>query len=582
MSKNAKALTTKAELNNTFQRKLNKTKTDKNLDSNRSYGDINYFKRIEQYSHKNVSKSNQTFVINKKPSYMSSKIKPKIKGIEKINTTTYKVKRNSNEEEKHSFFTTNHSRRNLMDEYKELGYTCKTNSNIGKEKSKTRKTMPNLRYNDFNLNMANNGHRTYSFEINIDNKKEIKKQESKFKPKNYFSSKENILKRDKTEKKIDKKIEKKNLREFPKYEKTMDVKLLNNKNKKNEKKEEDDEWDLGNYKGLRKTTLNVGRLKNNLNKANKLNKINSEFSTQTQIKLCKATSVAGRNEDGLRKINQDNYIIERNINGVLNFNIFGVLDGHGINGHLVSEFVSRYIISRIKNHNMIKNLKNPKEIYYKLKANGYEIIANIFVDTDIQITKQKFNCEMSGTTCILVIQLEEHIISANAGDSRGIMIFDDSNNNNLTKTKIYPLSYDCKPENPLERQRIYEHGGIVKQITDENGNELGPYRVWIKGETYPGLAMSRSIGDLEAKTIGVIPNPQIIEYLISRKTKYMIICSDGIWEFISNKEAMEIGNKYYLRNDPLGLCHELTNKSTEIWMKEDTVIDDITAVVVFF
>jgi len=81
----------------------------------------------------------------------------------------------------------------------------------------------------------------------------------------------------------------------------MDVKLLNNKNKKNEKKEEDDEWDLGNYKGLRKTTLNVGRLKNNLNKANKLNKINSEFSTQTQIKLCKATSVAGRNEDGLKK-----------------------------------------------------------------------------------------------------------------------------------------------------------------------------------------------------------------------------------------------------------------------------------------
>ena len=184
--------------------------------------------------------------------------------------------------------------------------------------------------------------------------------------------------------------------------------------------------------------------------------------------------------------------------------------------------------------------------------------------------------------CILVIQLEEHIISANAGDSRGIMIFDDSNNNNLTKTKIYPLSYDCKPENPLERQRIYEHGGIVKQITDENGNELGPYRVWIKGETYPGLAMSRSIGDLEAKTIGVIPNPQIIEYLISRKTKYMIICSDGIWEFISNKEAMEIGNKYYLRNDPLGLCNELKNKATKIWMKEDSFIDDITVVVVFF
>ena len=40
----------------------------------------------------------------------------------------------------------------------------------------------------------------------------------------------------------------------------------------------------------------------------------------------------------------------------------------------------------------------------------------------------------------------------------------------------------------------------------------------------------------------------------------MITCSDGIWEFISNEEAMEIGNKYYLKNDPLGLCNELINK----------------------
>ena len=94
--------------------------------------------------------------------------------------------------------------------------------------------------------------------------------------------------------------------------------------------------------------------------------------------------------------------------------------------------------------------------------------------------------------------------------------------------------------------------------------------------------MSRSIGDIEAKTCGVIPNPQIIEYDISSKTKYMIACSDGIWEFISNEEAMEIGNKYYLRNDPLGLCNELINKSTEIWKREDIVIDDITVVVVFY
>ena len=94
--------------------------------------------------------------------------------------------------------------------------------------------------------------------------------------------------------------------------------------------------------------------------------------------------------------------------------------------------------------------------------------------------------------------------------------------------------------------------------------------------------MSRCLGDLKAKKIGVIPYPQIIEYQINDQSKYMLICSDGIWEFISNEEAKNIGNKYYLRNDPIGLCHELTNKSTTLWLKEDIVIDDITVVVVFF
>ena len=94
--------------------------------------------------------------------------------------------------------------------------------------------------------------------------------------------------------------------------------------------------------------------------------------------------------------------------------------------------------------------------------------------------------------------------------------------------------------------------------------------------------MSRSIGDTEAKKVGVIANPQIIEYTIDYFSKYLLMCSDGIWEFISNEDAMNIGNKFYLANDPVGLCHELSRKSIELWEKKDVVIDDITVLVVFF
>ena len=99
---------------------------------------------------------------------------------------------------------------------------------------------------------------------------------------------------------------------------------------------------------------------------------------------------------------------------------------------------------------------------------------------------------------------------------------------------------------------------------------------------YPGLAMSRSIGDMDAKKVGVIPDPQFVEYTIDNHSKYLLICSDGIWEFMPNEQAMKIANKFYLRNDPKGLCHELSQESIKLWEEKEVVIDDITIVVVFF
>ena len=379
----------------------------------------------------------------------------------------------------------------------------------------------------------------------------------------------------------DKEIVKKRRPNFPKYEKRVSNNNIT-MNKKKEKKPEDNTVKLENNEKIlskRKNSIQPVRRK----KSTLEIKLGTELTTNNYyIKISEALSTAGRDDNGLKKTNQDTYVLERNINGILNFNIFGVLDGHGVNGHLASQFAKRYMLSRIKNHPLIKNLDNPKEIYKKLTENRYKIIASIFVDADNQITKEKFNCEMSGTTCNLVIQLEEHIICANTGDSRSILVYDETNNNN-NLTKIYNLSYDCKPELPSEKKRIEACGGMVLQDIDEDDNlPCGPFRVWIKGERYPGLAVSRSIGDLDAKKVGVIPNPQIIEYSLNFQSKYMIICSDGIWEYISNEEAMEIANKYYLRNDAKGLCQDLTNISTSRWLKDDIACDDITVVSVFF
>ena len=291
------------------------------------------------------------------------------------------------------------------------------------------------------------------------------------------------------------------------------------------------------------------------------------------IKGCKSITQAGKERTGHRKKNQDFYIIEKNINNILGFNLFAILDGHGVNGHMVSQFASKLILKKFIS--ITNKFNDIESIYNFLKKSDFQKIIDIFLEIDNKIMEQKgFDISLSGTTCCLVIQLYEHIICSNIGDSRGILIFDDN--------KIFELSHDSKPEVPEETKRINLMGGIVDQVKNEDGEKTGPYRVYIKNMELPGLAMSRSFGDKKAKSCGVIPYPDIIEYSLNNDSKYMVICSDGVWEFLSNKEVMKIGNKYYIQNNINDFCSELLKKSTEMWEMEENYIDDITIVAVFF
>ena len=60
--------------------------------------------------------------------------------------------------------------------------------------------------------------------------------------------------------------------------------------------------------------------------------------------------------------------------------------------------------------------------------------------------------------------------------------------------------------------------------------------------------MSRSIGDNVSKTVGVSCQPEIIQYKLEEKDKFIIVGSDGLWEFIENEEAARVVLPYYKEN----------------------------------
>ncbi len=120
--------------------------------------------------------------------------------------------------------------------------------------------------------------------------------------------------------------------------------------------------------------------------------------------------------------------------------------------------------------------------------------------------------------------------------------------------------------------------GRVEACKGAKGEDIGPARVWLAHQDVPGLAMTRSFGDLIAASVGVSPKPEIWEHTVSEDDKFNIIASDGVWEFISNQEAVDMVGAH---GNPEDACKVLCEEATKRWHQEEEVVDDITAVVIY-
>lgn len=95
----------------------------------------------------------------------------------------------------------------------------------------------------------------------------------------------------------------------------------------------------------------------------------------------------------------------------------------------------------------------------------------------------------------------------------------------------------------------------------------GPKRVWLKNKPVPGLAMTRSIGDMAAASVGVTAEPEIKVFPnLTPSDKFVVVASDGIWDRLSNEEVMmTIARQFYPTRDADGAATFLIKESVERW-----------------
>jgi serine/threonine protein phosphatase PrpC len=244
---------------------------------------------------------------------------------------------------------------------------------------------------------------------------------------------------------------------------------------------------------------------------------------------------------------------------------------------------------------------------------------------DENLNKSEIDLSLSGCTALFIFFTKGNLYMASIGDSRAVLATEvvpevlpvkeaDSNNTEILDeikeqrklpSTLYSiqLTKDQKPEHPEECARISDCGGRVQQLLDRNGMKIGPYRVFDLKGNQPGLAMSRSLGDLLGKKVGVISTPAFTKYKFHKETdSFLVIASDGIWDVMDNQEVVNFVETFRTKclkeielpfivtetitpsNVSISqlLCEEARTRWCTIVENENVMIDDISCIVLEF
>lgn len=194
------------------------------------------------------------------------------------------------------------------------------------------------------------------------------------------------------------------------------------------------------------------------------------------------------------------------------------------------------------------------------------------VDQDLK-QQTEFDSFLSGSTALTIIKQGEYLITANIGDSRAVLATT-SEDGILTP---YQLTTDFKPNLPEEAERITQCRGQVFSLEDEP--EV--YRVWKPNGKTPGLAISRAFGDHCMKDFGLISVPDVTHTKITNRDHFVILATDGVWDVISNQEAVNIVSATPHKEKA---AQSLVKCAMREWKRKRSSIamDDMSAICLFF
>jgi len=262
------------------------------------------------------------------------------------------------------------------------------------------------------------------------------------------------------------------------------------------------------------------------------------------------------------------------------FELYGVFDGHGPMGHFVSDIAREQLNHKFLTcpHRETDTGKAFQEMFVETQK---------YLESDEVTKDRKVDTSNSGSTCTMAYHnIKTSVVTiAHVGDSRAILAGSkDASCSRKSFEYIADLTVDHKPNLPEEKERIENSKPPGRVVFDGYYN----HRVFAQSAMYPGLNMSRALGDVVAhKEAGLtaMPDIKVVDLKLYKEQGYkklsLFVCSDGVWEFIESPQSIPI--VMGKADNKIG-CEELAKLSYKSWMddSEGEISDDITAVVVDF
>lgn len=243
---------------------------------------------------------------------------------------------------------------------------------------------------------------------------------------------------------------------------------------------------------------------------------------------------------------------------------FTVCDGHGRNGTRASQIAAHAINENLERE-LVKVGSDPGQQIDQLLTSSFdsahETLATIAVDDEF---------DASGTTAVAVLVCGHDLWIGNVGDSRALVVQSDGGTVALTS--------DHKVNDPKEKERILAQGGTITEEENEAARVVCNSH---EGSRF-ALGMSRSIGDLRFASSGVIHSADVSHHKIHESDQWLIMATDGIWEFIENQEAVDIvKSSWEQHKDATMACRALIARAKDLWFEiEGDYRDDITVTIV--